>query len=136
MDRLRIVELIEDYSARLSPEGRELWESLERLIEISPPGDDIESEMWERAQGSLDLPPGDHVVWAVLGALFLGLQASDLAESRWGVQVADKVRRRFVIKAAQERARVEGRTVTPEPEMTVEEALALLAEDYSPNVGE
>ena len=41
MDKIRLIELIETQTARLSPEGRELWEQLEFLREfISNPEDE------------------------------------------------------------------------------------------------
>ena len=36
MDRITLVELIEDETAKLSPRGRELWEEMETLVELSP----------------------------------------------------------------------------------------------------
>ena len=36
MDRVRLIELVEGQAARLSPEGRELWEELEFLRESIP----------------------------------------------------------------------------------------------------
>jgi hypothetical protein len=142
IDELRIMELIGEHRARLSPAGRELWENTELLLETSQLthdpvafGQQREAAM-EKIQQSLDLPKEDQVGWTVLVTLFLGLRASSLAESRWGVGIADKFRTGFVIKAAYEKAVAEGRTVTPEAEMPVDEALALLKAPYSPNVQE
>ena len=36
MDRITLVELIEDETAKLSPRGRALWEEMETLVELSP----------------------------------------------------------------------------------------------------
>jgi len=36
VDRITLVELIEDETAKLSPRGRELWEEMETLVELSP----------------------------------------------------------------------------------------------------
>ncbi len=41
-NELRILELIEDHTARLIPAGREVWENAQRLIERSQPLDDLE----------------------------------------------------------------------------------------------
>ncbi len=138
-EEVRIVELIGVQRARLSPEGRELWAHAERMIETSLPTDDLvdhDQAMREVLRQTLDLPVSDRVIWKVLGRLFFGLRASSLAEDRWGREVGDKFRRGTVVKAAHERAEAEGRPVPPVDEMTLDEALTLLAEPYSPNVAE
>lgn len=135
-EELRIVEIIGQQRARLSPEGKDLWERAERLVETSQPSDDPEALEASRAdllRQAQDLPEADRVIWQVLVGLFFRLRASSLAEDRWGVEVADKFRRGTIIKAAQERAEAEGRTVTPAEDMSMDEALALLAEPYSPD---
>ena len=132
MLKLQIVELIGDHRARLSPAGKAQWEAAQ-LLETSRPGTDNTTAMAESLQKAGDLPQVDQIIWGVLTTLFLGLHATDLAEDRWGTEVADKFRTGFIIKAAHERATAEGRTVLPEPDMTLDEALVLLAEDYSPN---
>jgi hypothetical protein len=112
------------------------------LIETSQPPDDLEvfdryeKARDERVQQVRHLPRADRVIWVVLSSLFLGLRASSLAEKRWGVETADKFRKGTIVKAAQQRAEVEGRSVPPVEDMTMEEALALLAEPYSPDVEE
>ncbi len=138
-EELRIVELIGVQRARMSPAGRELWESVERLIETSRPTDSpevleqAEQAKLEKMQQSLDLPLSDSIIWKVLTRLFLGLHASSVAEDRCGIEVADKFRRATVVKAAHERAEAEGRSVAPVTDMTIDEALTLLAEPYSPD---
>jgi hypothetical protein len=42
LDKIRLIELMEDEAARLSPEGRELWEQWEFLVESTP---ELESRM-------------------------------------------------------------------------------------------
>jgi hypothetical protein len=133
--KLRIVELIGEHRARLSPAGRELWLSTEQLIETSQPGDDIVPALVESGQQWLNLSLEDRRICSVLGTLFMGLRASDLAQDRSGAVVANKFRRGTIIKAAHKRATAEGRTVPSEPDMTLDEALDLLAEPYSPNAG-
>ena len=128
VDRLELVELIEDQVARLSPAGQELWLHLEQLVETSQPGDDIETidaAIEERVRNALDLPPVDQVIWTVLFELVLGLRASDYAEARWVLEWGQKFRTATVIKAAQEKASVEGRPGAPD---TLDDALDLLAQ--------
>ena len=130
--KLQLVELIEEQRTKLSPAGRELWLSAEKLIETSRPSDnteDLERAQLETLQQSRDLPVTDQLIWETLTTLFLGLRASDLAEDRWGAEIADKFRTGFIIRVAHERATAEGRTVLPEPDMSLDEALDLLAED-------
>ena len=45
MDRLKLLELIGDHSSRFSPSGRQLWLSLEQLIETSQPADERDDIM-------------------------------------------------------------------------------------------
>ncbi len=126
--RLELVELIGDQVARLSPAGQELWLRLEQLVETSQPGDDIETidaAVAERMRSALELPEVDQVTWTVLVELVFGLRTSDYGEDRWGAEWGQKFRLATVIKAAQEKARVEGRPFAPD---TRDDALALLAQ--------
>ena len=126
MDELQIVELIGNYTARLSPAGRELWDNYERLVETVRPGEDIGREIWHRGHASRDLSPGDWVACMVLLTLSEGLHRSRLAEDSRGDDWGQTYRRAAVIKAAYDRARVEGGAVTPPKDMTLDEALILL----------
>jgi hypothetical protein len=36
LDKISLIELMEDEAARLSPEGRQLWEEWEFLVESAP----------------------------------------------------------------------------------------------------
>ena len=134
MDRLKLVELIEEQAARLSPAGQELWLRFEQLVETSQPGDDteaIDAAIEEKMRSTLDLPAADRVIWPVLLELVFGLRASDYGEDRWGAEWGPQYRTATVIKAAQEKARAEGRPVVPD---TLDDALALLAQK-PPNDG-
>jgi hypothetical protein len=135
VDRLKLVELIEDQAARLSPAGQELWLRFEQLVETSQPGDDteaIDAAIEEKMRNALDLPAADRVIWPVLLELVFGLRVSDYGEDTWGAEWGPQYRTAVVIKAAQEKARAEGRPVVPD---TLDDALALLAQK-PPNDGE
>jgi hypothetical protein len=128
VDRLKLVELIEEQAARLSPAGQELWLRFEQLVETAQPGDDIETmdaAIVERLRSTLDLPAVDQVIWTVLLELVFGLRASDYGEDRWGAEWGPEFRTATVIKAAQEKARAERRPVVPD---TLDDAMALLAQ--------
>lgn len=89
MDRLKLLELIGDHSSRFSPSGRQLWLSLEQLIETSQPADerdDIMAAIEEKVRASHDLQPVDQVNWAVVRELFLGLHAQTMRRTD-GVQI-------------------------------------------------
>ena len=78
MDRIRFIELIEGETARLSPEGRELWEELELTRESIPdPADESriarEYEIMERI---FELPVPEQFVTSRLAELVAALRRS------------------------------------------------------------
>ena len=125
MERLAMVELIEDQAARLTPEGRDLAQRMELLAE-APPSGQAATYGTQRTQGdeAWDLPPLDRNILERLLMLWEGLERSDAAE-RQG-QPGDRYRHMAVIGAAGTKDRSEGRTI--DPEMTAEQAAARLRE--------
>jgi hypothetical protein len=126
LDRVRLIELVEGQAARLSPEGRELWEELEFLRESIPdPADESrmarEYDIMERI---FELPMPEQFVASRLAELVAGLRDSEEAERRG--ESGQEYRVRGVLNAAWLRDREEGRTV--DPNMTLELAIARLKE--------
>jgi hypothetical protein len=125
MDRLALVELIEDQAARLTPEGRDLAQRMELLTE-APPGGPFGTQETQRAQADevWDLPPRERNILERLLMLWEGLERSEAAE-RQG-QPGERYRHMAVIGAAGTKDRSESRTI--DPDMTTEQAVARLRE--------
>ena len=126
MDRVRFIELIEGETARLSLEGRELWEEMEFIRESIPdPADESrmarEYEVMERI---FELPMTEQFLVSRLAELVAALRRSEEAERRGEPGEEDRVR--GVINAAMLRDQEEGRTV--DPNMTLQLAMARLTE--------
>jgi hypothetical protein len=124
LDRIRLIELMEGEAARLSPEGRELWEEWEFLVESAP---ELESRMvreYEITERIFDLPVPEQVVISRLAELLAGLREADEAERRGGS--GEEIRVRGVIQAAWLKDQEEGRTV--DPNMTLDQAVTRLRE--------
>jgi hypothetical protein len=123
MDRLALVELIEDQAARLTPEGRDLAQRMELLTE-APPGGPFGTQQTQRAQADevWDLPPHERNILERLLMLGEGLERSDAAE-RQG-QPGERYRHMAIIGAAGTKDRSESRTI--DPDMTAEQAVARL----------
>jgi hypothetical protein len=123
MDRLALVELIEDQAARLTPEGRDLAQRMELLTE-APPGGPFGTQETQRAQADevWDLPPRERNILERLLMLGEGLERSDAAE-RQG-QPGERYRHLAIIGAAGTKDRSESRTI--DPDMTAEQAVARL----------
>jgi hypothetical protein len=126
LDRVRLIELIEGETARLSPEGRELWEELEFIRESIPdPADDSrmarEYEIMERI---FELPVSEQFVSSRLAELVGALRRSEEAERRG--EPGDEERVRGVINAAMLKDREEDRKA--DPNMTLELAIARLTQ--------
>jgi hypothetical protein len=83
MDRLALVELIEDQGARMTPEGRDLAQRMELLAE-DPASGHAATHEGQRAQSdeAWDLPPLDRNILERLLMLWEGLERSDVAEHR------------------------------------------------------
>jgi hypothetical protein len=125
MDRLALVELIEDQAARLTPEGRDLAQRMELLTE-APPGGPFGTQETQRAQADevWDLPPRERNILERLLMLGEGLERSDAAE-RQG-QPGERYWHLAIIGAAGTKDRSESRTI--DPDMTTEQAVARLRE--------
>jgi hypothetical protein len=125
MDRLALVELIEDQAARLTPEGRDLAQRMELLAEAPPSGQTATYET-QRAQAdeAWDLPPLDRNILERLLMLWEGLERSDVAEHRR--EPGERYRDLAATGAAGLKDRNEGRMI--DPDMTPEQAAARLRE--------
>ena len=126
MDRIRLIELIEDETGRLSPEGRGLWMELEFLRE-SIPDPQEESRMareFDITERTFDLPSPEQFVISRLAELVGGLRTSEKAEEQG--ESGDEHRVGSVINAAWLKDRQEGRAI--DPDMTLDRAIARLKE--------
>ena len=125
MDRLALVELIEDQAARMTPEGRDLAQRMELLAE-APPGGQAATYETQRPQAdhAWDLPPLDRNILERLLMLWEGLERSDGAERRG--EPGERYRDLAATGAAGLKNRNEGRMI--DPDMTPEQALARLRE--------
>jgi hypothetical protein len=122
LDKIRLIELMEDEVARLSPEGRELWEQWEFLVESAP---ELESRMareYEITERIFELPVSEQVGISRLAELLAGLRRSDEAEGRG--ESGEEHQVRGVIQAAWLKDQEEGRTT--DPDMTLDQAVARL----------
>jgi hypothetical protein len=126
LDRVCFIELVKGETARLSPEGGELWEELEVTRESIPDlADEVrmarEYEIMERI---FDLPVPEQFVTSRLAELVTALRRSEEAERRG--EPGEEERVRGVISAAMLKDREEGRIV--DPNMTLERAIVRLQE--------
>jgi hypothetical protein len=130
VDRLELVEIIENQKAKLSPEGKELWDELEILEYMSPEEENIlqrrqsQRQREDIAERMSYLPPYDQGVIKVLSELRAGLYESD-KESDAGAS-GEARRRQAVHGAARIKDIAEGRQA--DPDMTFEQAIARLRE--------
>ena len=84
MDRIRLIELIEGQAARLSAEGRDLWEELEFLRESMPDPEELsrmarEYDIMERI---FELPLPEQFLTSRLAELVAALRGAEEAERR------------------------------------------------------
>jgi hypothetical protein len=126
MDRIRLIELIEGETARLSPGGRELWEELEFLREaiLDPEEESRIAREYEIRERIFALPTPEQFVTSRLAELVAGLRRAEEAERR--EESGDGHRVRSVINAAWLKDRQESRTI--DPDMTLDQAIARLTE--------
>jgi len=124
VDRIRLIEIIEAQAARLSDEGRALWEELEFLREsVTDPDDpDRTAREYDIMERIFELPVPEQFRTSRLAELVGGLRASEEAE-RAG-ESGDGQRARGVINAAMLQDREEGRPV--DAHMTLDRAIARL----------
>jgi hypothetical protein len=124
LDRVRFIELIEGEAARLSPEGRDLWEELEFIGESIPDpadGDRMACE-YHLMERIFELPMAEQFLVSRLAELVAALRRSEETERRGEPGEEDRVR--GVINAAMLKDREEGRRV--DPNMTLDLAIARL----------
>jgi hypothetical protein len=126
VDRIHLIELIEVQSARLSDEGRGLWEQLEFLRESIPDPEEpsrmaLEYDIMERI---FELPVPQQFITSRLAELVGGLRAAEEAERRG--ESGDDHRARGVINAAMLKDREEGQLI--DAHMTPDRAITRLEE--------
>lgn len=125
MDRLALVELIEDQAARLTPEGRDLAQRMGLLAEVPPEGPFATQETQRlQADEAWDLSPRDRNILERLLMLWEGLERSDGAKRRG--ESGGRYLEMAVTGAAGLKDRYEGRMI--DPDMTPEQAAARLRE--------
>ncbi len=125
MDRIRLIELIEDQAARLSAKGKGLWEELEFLRESIPDPEEPsrtarEYDIMERI---FELPMSEQFLTSRLAELVAALRKAEEAERRG--ESGDHHRTRGVINAAMLKDREEGAIAA---HMTLGRAIARLEE--------
>jgi hypothetical protein len=123
---MHLIALIEDQTAAMSAEGRNLWEELEFLRESIPDPEDPgrmarEYDIMERI---FELPVSQQFIASRLAELVGGLRAAEEAEHRG--EYGDGYRARGVINAAMLKDREEGRQI--DANMTLGRAMARLEE--------
>jgi hypothetical protein len=126
VDRIRLIELIEGQTARLSAEGRGLWEEVEFLRE-SIPNPEEPSRMareYDVMERIFELPLPEQFLTSRLAELVAALCGAEEAERRGGS--GDDRRARGVIDAAMLKDREEGRPI--DAHMTLGRAIARLEE--------
>jgi hypothetical protein len=126
VERLQLGDLIESETARLSPEGRGLWEELEFLRESVPdPADESRmAQEYEIMEQIFELPVEEQLLTARVAELVAGLRNSEEAERRG--EPGEEHRVRGMINAAILKDREEGRAI--DLDMTLEGAIARLKE--------
>jgi hypothetical protein len=126
VDRIRLIELVEAHTARLSAEGRELWEELEFLRESIPDPEEPSRTAREYyiMERIFELPLPQQFVTSRLAELVGGLRAAEESERRG--KPGDGHRARGVVNAAMLKDREEGRPI--DANMTLGRAIARLEE--------
>jgi hypothetical protein len=135
IDRLTLVELIEDEKAKLSPEALELWEELEASLYTSFEEEPAfikrrEVQIIDRIE---QLPKADQHIVEVLSELRAGLYESDSWERREDLSGWHRDKCVIYASVTKDRdERGEGDLLPPKEDMgrIVEQALARLREDY------
>jgi hypothetical protein len=87
VDRLELVEVIEDQKAKLSPKGKELWDELDILVYMAPEEENIQRHRQQEDIAELMsyLPLYDQGVIKVLTEVRAGLYASDKESDAGGL---------------------------------------------------
>jgi hypothetical protein len=124
VDRIRLIELIESHTARLSDEGRVLWEELEFLRESLPDPEEPDrmAHEYDLMERIFELPVPQQFLTSRLAELVGGLRAAEEAER--GGESGDGHRASGVINAAMLKDREEGQPV--DAHMTLGQAIARL----------
>jgi hypothetical protein len=126
IDRIRLIELIEGQTARLSAEGRGLWEELEFLRESIPDPEEQDrmARKYDIMERIFDLPVAEQFLTSRLAELVAALRRAEEAERRG--KPGDDHRARGVINAAMLKDSEEGQQT--DPHMTLGRAIARLEE--------
>jgi hypothetical protein len=124
LDKVDLIELMEGEAAKLSPEGREMWEEWEFMEHTAP---DLETRMareYEITERIFELPVPQQIAIARLVEMLKGLCSADKAEDAG--EDGEKHLIQAVINAAILKDREEGRMV--DPYMTIDQAITRLEE--------
>ena len=126
MDRIHLIELIEAHTARLSDEGRGLWEELEFLRESIPDPEEPSrmARKYDIMERIFELPVHQQFITSRLAELVGGLRAAEEAEHRG--ESGNGHRARGVINAAMLKDSEEGRAI--DAHMTLDRAITRLEE--------
>lgn len=126
MDRTRLIELIEVQTARLSADGRGLWEELE-FLRNSIPDPEEQSRMareYDIMERIFELPVPEQFLTSQLAELVAALRRAEEAERRG--ESGDDYRARGVINAAMLKDIEVGQPI--DPHMTLARAISRLEE--------
>ena len=126
LDRLTLVKLIENETAKLSHEGREKWQDYNADVYLGSDDERIPSPQQQDLYARMrHLPQSDKDIIERLKRLWFGLYQSDFEESEGKSGVGE--REAAAIHAARLKDRAEGRERAPY--MSLDDALDRLRED-------
>lgn len=126
MNRLELVEIIEREKAKLSPEGRQLWEDLDASLYLSPEDEtSLKAHEKDTIYKITELPQSDQFVINRLIRLREGLYDSDSVEHRG--ESGEPQRIKSTIHAAMIKNRDQRRQL--DVDMSIEQAKDMLRED-------
>ena len=149
MQRIELVELIDGEIAKLSPEGKEVWEDIALRVHTTPLDMDLADTMRifeesgeppetgitvifgepgdpQEDEATIIAPKEDEATIMTLFWLWVGLPLADTEQLLERSEKAHEVRELFIIKAVQARDHFEGRQI--DSDMTLQQALARLKE--------
>ncbi len=126
MDRLELVELIESEKAKLSPEGRGLWDELDTSLYLSPEEETtLKAHEVDAIKQMAELQVLDQSIINRLSYLREGLYNSDHVERRG--KSGENTSIQSVIYAAMKKDVDQQRQI--DPDMTLDQARARLREE-------
>ncbi len=126
MERLELVELIEGEKAKLSPEGRRLWDELDDSLYLSPEEENtLKTHEVDAIKQMAELPVLDQSIINRLSYLREGLYNSDHVERRG--KSGESRRTQSVIYAAMKKEVDQNRQI--DADMTLDQARSRLREE-------